>query len=120
GASVSTILNAFRTTGLPITDNRVLFGGGAVVPRISIFQALASIVPVSSPVPSLTSLSPSRVRAQVGGTPLSLTGSGFNALSVVTWNGTPVPTTPTSSTALQATVPAVLISGTAGQVAVVN
>jgi subtilisin len=119
-ATVSTLLNAFRTTGLPITDNRVFFGGGAVVPRVSIFQALASIVPVTSPVPSLTSVSPSRVRAQVGGTTLLLTGSNFNGLSVATWNGTPLPTTSTNTTALQATVPASLVIGTVAQVAVTN
>ena len=49
-----------------ITDDRLFFGGGSVVPRLSILQALARIAPVTSPVPVLTSLSPSRVRAGMG------------------------------------------------------
>jgi hypothetical protein len=120
GASVSTILNAFRSTGLPITDSRVFFGGGSVVPRLSIFQALASIATVTSPVPVLNSMTPSRVRAGMGTVTLSLAGSGFNGLSVATWNGTPLLTTVSSKTALQASVPAALISGTSALVAVTN
>src|SRR5262249_656179 len=120
GGSVDTILNAFRTTGLPITDDRVFFGGGAVVPRISILQALASLAPVNSPVPTLASLSPSRMHAGMGPVTLSLTGTGFNALSFASWNGAPLATTLTSRTALQATVPIALITGTSAQVTVTN
>src|SRR5262249_47205523 len=118
--SVDTILNAFRTTGLPITDDRVFFGGGAVVPRISILQALASLAPVNSPVPTLASLSPSCMHAGMGPVTLSLTGTGFNALSFASWNGAPLATTLTSRTALQATVPIALITGTSAQVTVTN
>src|SRR4029453_10043393 len=39
---VTTILNAMRQTGKPITDDRIFFGGGAVVPRLNIFEAIAS------------------------------------------------------------------------------
>ena len=120
GASVSTILDAFRSTGLPITDNRVFFGGGAVVPRVSIFQALASIASVSSPAPTLASLSPSRVRAGTGAVTLALVGGGFNALSVISWNGLALATTATSTTTLQATVPAALVAGSSAQVVVTN
>ena len=120
GASVDTILNAFRSTGLPITDDRLFFGGGSVVPRVSVLQALASIAPVTSPVPSLTSLSPLRVRAGMSGVTLSLTGTGFNALSLATWNGLPLPTTVVSRTALQAAVPIAMMTGTSAQVAVMN
>jgi subtilisin family serine protease len=121
GASVATILNAFRSTGLPITDDRFLFGGGSVVPRISVLQALASLVPVTNPVPALTSVSPSRLRAGFGGAAtLSLTGTGFNGLSVVSWNGTPLTTIPASTTSLQAIVPTALVTGASAQVSVVN
>jgi subtilisin family serine protease len=120
GASVDTILNAFRSTGLPITDDRFLFGGGAVVPRVSILKALATLVPVTSPVPTLTSVSPSRMHAGMGPMTISLTGSGFNALSVASWNGTPLVTTTTSKTTIQATVPVALNTGTSAQVAVTN
>jgi subtilisin family serine protease len=120
GASVDTILNAFRSTGLPITDDRIFFGGGSVIPRISVLQALATLVPVTNPVPTLTSLSPVRLRAGMGAATLSLTGTGFNGLSVATWNGVPLATTAANTRALQATVPAALITGASGQVAVTN
>jgi len=120
GASVDTILNAFRTTGMPIADDRVFFGGGAVVPRVSILQALASLVPVTNPVPTVTTLSPSRVRAGMGAATLSVTGTGFTGLSVATWNGTPLQTTVANTRTLQATVPEALITGPSAQVAVTN
>jgi subtilisin family serine protease len=120
-ASVSTILNAFRSTGVPITDDRFLFGGGSVVPRISVLQALGSLVPVTNPVPTLTSVSPSRLRAGFSGSAtLSLTGTHFNGLSVASWNGIPLTTIPGSTTALQALVPTALVTGTAAQITVVN
>ncbi len=120
GAGVSTILNAFRSTGLPITDNRPIFGGGAVVPRVSIFQALTSMVSVTNPVPTLTSVSPSHVQAGINGTTISLTGSGFNLFSVASWNGTPLATTARTAETLRATVPASAITGTSAQVIVTN
>src|SRR5204862_402357 len=43
-----------------------------------------------------------------------------NAFSVATWNGTPLTTTATSRTTLQATLPATAITGTSAQVAVTN
>jgi subtilisin len=122
GASVTTLLDRLRQTGLPITDNRPFFGGGATVPRISVFAALASLVPVNSPVPVLTSFSPARLRAG-GSSPvtITLTGSGFNGLSVASWNGTPKPTTPVSTTTLQVQLaPADLLSGPNGLVFVSN
>ena len=121
GAGVDTILNAFRSTGMPIADDRIFFGLGTVVPRISILQALATLVPVTNPAPALTALSPSRVRAGMGsGVTISVTGSGFNGLSLATWNGTPLTTTLTNRTNLQAFVPTALVSGPSAQVAVTN
>src|SRR4051794_204393 len=121
GASVATVLNSFRSTGLPITDSRVLFGGGSVVPRIRIFPALATLVPVTNPQPTLTSVSPSRLRAGFGGAAkLSLTGTGFSGLSIATWNGTPLTTTVANTKSLQATVPTALVTGTSAQVTVTN
>ena len=120
GASVSTILNAFQSTGLPIVDDRIFFGAGVTGTRISIFQALATVASVSSPVPTLTSLTPTRVRAGMGSVTLTLTGSGFNGLSVVSWNGTPLATTAMNTTTLQATVPVAAITGSSAQVSVTN
>jgi subtilisin family serine protease len=119
-ASVDTILNAFQSTGLPITDNRLFFGNGVTAPRISVFQALGSLVPVSNPAPTVTSVAPARIRAGVSPVALTLTGTGFNIYSVASWNGTPVATTVTSATAIQATVPATLVTGASAQVSVTN
>jgi subtilisin family serine protease len=120
GASVTSILAALRTTGKPITDDRIFFGGGSIVPRVSIFQALASLGPVTSPAPVLTSVTPAHVRA--GTTPVTITmgGSGFNALSVAYWNGVPKPTTIVSVTQLQAVFVPDLTGGPTGLLTVVN
>jgi hypothetical protein len=119
-ASVTTLLNAFQSTGLPITDNRPVFGGGVTAPRISIFAALSSLVTVTNPAPSLTSVSPSGVQAGIQNQTISLTGSGFNLLSVASWNGVPLATTATTAETLQATVPASVITGSSAQVMVTN
>jgi subtilisin family serine protease len=118
-ASVTTLLDAFQQTGKPISDTRLFFGLGTVVPRINLFEALASLVSIPNPEPSITALAPTHAKA--GGTPLSLiiTGSGFNAFSVAQWNGVPKPTTVINTTTLSATIPlADLMQAGAAQVAV--
>ena len=119
-ASVTTILNALRSTGLPITDNRFWAPGTTTAPRVRVFQALASLVPVTSPEPSIVSVSPLRVRAGAPAT-VTVTGSGFNGLSVMQWNGVAKPTTVLSNTQLTATVPAAdLVVGSTATVSVFN
>jgi subtilisin family serine protease len=105
GASVTTILQALQQTGKPVTDSRLFFGGGAVVPRINLFEAIASLVPIENPEPTITALSPTSGRA---GTPLTLTinGTDFNAFTVARWNGVSKPTTVVNTTTLQASIPA--------------
>jgi subtilisin family serine protease len=105
GASVGTILQALQTTGLPITDDRYddLFGPGSTVPRVRALRALNTLTPVASPLPVITSASPAILRAGVGAT-LTLTGSGFNALSTVQWNGSAKPTQTVSRTTIMATL----------------
>ncbi len=119
-ASVSAVLAAMRATGKPITDTR-LFGGGETIPRVSVFEALANFVTVTHPSPTLTSTSPSRLRAG-GSSPVTLTanGSGFDAFSVAYWNGTAKPTTVLNTTQLQATIAAADIAGASAQLTVVN
>jgi uncharacterized repeat protein (TIGR01451 family) len=81
-------------------------GGGS-----SAAATLAITAPVvaSSPVPALTFIAPDG--APIGAsTQITLTGSGFTADSVVQWNGTAVPTTFTSATAVTAQVPASLLT----------
>jgi subtilisin len=119
GASVTAVLNALRQTGVPITDDRLWASGTTTIPRIRIFQALASLTSVTSPTPSITDVSPSRVRAG-GAAVLTITGSGFNVLSTLQWNGTAVPTTIVNTTKLQASIPAAEISVGTSTVSVSN
>ena len=104
GAAVGTILTALRTTGVPVTDNRLpIFGPGATTPRALVFDALAYLNVVTSPPPTITTLAPSR--APVGSTlALTVTGSSFNWHSVVLWNGAPRPTTFVNPSTLKATI----------------
>jgi hypothetical protein len=81
-------------------------GGGS-----SVAATLAITTPVvaNAPAPALTFISPDG--AAIGTSPqITLTGSGFTADSVVQWNGTALPTTFTSATALTAQVPASLLN----------
>ena len=89
-ADVATLLDAFRRTGLPIADTRP--SGGTIVPRLRLFEALASLARVPNPVPSITSLTPNSGRAGDPAFSLTIDGSGFDAFSVVRWNGSPRPT----------------------------
>lgn len=120
GANVGVLLNAFRATGRPVTDDRIIFGGGSIVPRISIFEALASLVPVTHQLPTLTSTVPAHLRAGTGAATLTLVGSGFDAFSVASWNGAPKPTTVVSTTQLTAAISAadLLAAGPTAQVTV--
>ena len=111
-ASVSTILNALRQTGRPITDTRE-FGNGLTQPRVSIFEALALLAPATNPAPVLTSLAPARLRAGPSPATLTLIGSGFDAFSVAYWNGAPKPTTLVSTTELQAEISAADLAASA-------
>ncbi len=112
-ATVDQILNAMRTTGLPVRDTRPWAAGTTVIPRLRMFDALTTLVPVSNPAPELVSVSPVTVRAALPAT-LTVMGSGFNQKSVVRWNGQDVPTQAVSVHELRADVPAQLIAiGTA-------
>ena len=104
GASVTTLLNALRTTGHPITDIRD--GGTVTVPRVAVFEALASLIPLTNPSPSVTSMDPSHMRATRPGFVLTLTGTGFNVFSVARWNGADRPTNVVNTTTLEVSIPA--------------
>jgi len=118
-ASVTTILQALRQTGLPVVDSRSV--GGATIPRVEVFKALASLVPVTNPAPTITSLSPTNVLGGSGAFTLTITGTGFDAYSIALWNGSPRPTTVVSTTQLAVSIPAsdlALANGGSAQVAV--
>jgi hypothetical protein len=90
-------------------------GGGTTLPLTFIIN------PVTSPVPQITSLSPTGVAAGSASFPLNVTGNNFVAQSTVTVNGNIRSTVFLGSTSLQATVLSSDIS-TAGtlEIAVVN
>ncbi len=118
-ADVDELLAALRTTGQPVTDTRAWAPGTTSVPRIRVFNALASLTSLTNPVPTLTSVTPLSARVALPLT-LTLTGSGFNALSVVSWNGVAVPTTADSVTQLTAIVPAAAVVLGTSSVSVFN
>jgi subtilisin family serine protease len=103
-ASVTVLLDALRTTGHPITDIRD--GGTVTVPRVAVFEALATLIPLTNPSPSLTSMDPPHIRASRPAFTLTLTGTRFNAFSVARWNGADRPTTVVNTTTLEVSIPA--------------
>jgi len=122
-ATVSTVLSALRSTGLPITDTRIFFGGGQTVPRVSILAALSTLVPINHPVPVVTGVSPARLRS--GGTAavtVTVNGTGFDGSSAVSWNGAARPTTVVNTKQLQVVISATDINsgGSAGLITVTN
>jgi len=103
-ADVATLLDTFRRTGLPIADTRP--SGGTIVPRLRLFEALASLARVPNPVPRITSLTPNGARAGAPAFSLTIDGSGFDAFSVARWNGSPRPTKVVSARQLIASITA--------------
>jgi subtilisin family serine protease len=99
-AGVSLILDSLRRTGLPITDTRPV-STGITVPRISVYEALNDLRPTTNPAPTLTAVSPARLRATPSAVTLTMNGSGFNAFSVAYLNGVARPTTVVSQSQLQ-------------------
>ena len=69
----------------------------------------------SNPIPTIVSVSPSTVTAGASTQTITITGTGFISGSVATFNGTALQTSYTSSTSLQATLPASSLAG--GQLA---
>ena len=95
--------------------------GGGTSPQPSQSPLIFTIDAVSNPIPQITSLSPSGVFAGSAGFILTLTGSNFASLAVVTVNGNPRSTGFTNSTTLTALILAsdVAQAGTL-QIAVIN
>lgn len=119
-AGVGTVLQALQSTGKLITDNRLFFGGGSTAPRIRIFQALATLAPVTNPPPHASALTPTHGRANTSIT-ISISGSGFNAFSIGRWNGAARETVVKSTTELAVAIPASdLQAAGVGQLSVFN
>src|SRR5262245_24176875 len=70
------------------------------------------LVKSSTPGPTLDSISPTSANAGSSNTTITLTGSGFDAGSVVRINGTDIPTTFVNGSDLQAEIPASVLSTT--------
>jgi len=106
-ASVDTVLSSLVSTGLPITDDRYgdLFGTLTTVPRVRLKNALDALVPTTSPVPTVSALSPPRTFVGAGTFTLTVLGGGFTVRSVVEWNGSPRPTVLIDSGTLHASIP---------------
>src|SRR5262245_36219727 len=104
-ASVSDILASLRNTALPIRDDRFL-GSGTTIPRIRLLRALGTFVTITNPAPEISATDPTHFRANSGPLTLKVIGTGFNAFSVVRWNGASRPTRLISTTRLEATIPA--------------
>jgi hypothetical protein len=66
----------------------------------------------SSPVPSITSISPATAIAGSGSVTVHITGTGFVPASVVTVNGASLPTDYSNSTILLASIPSSLFNAT--------
>jgi hypothetical protein len=60
----------------------------------------------ADPTPAITSLSPTHAPSGSSALTLTISGSGFNALSVVRWSGSDRTTTLVSSTSITASIPA--------------
>jgi len=117
-ADVTTILDAFRRTGLPVADTRA--SGVTTVPRLRLFEALARLAHVANPVPAVTSLTPSGARSGDPAFSLTIDGSGFDAFSVARWNGSPRPTTVVSARRLVASISAADVASAATALVIVS
>jgi hypothetical protein len=65
---------------------------------------------VSSAAPTISSLNPGSAAAGSAGFVLTVTGSGFNQTSSISWNGNTIPTTYLDSTQLNADIPTSLVA----------
>jgi hypothetical protein len=104
GGSLDATLSAAQlsaATTLSITVANPAPGGGTS--NVAFFTA-------NDPVPVLTSVSPTTLYALSGATPITLTGTGFVAASVVQVNGAPATITAQSATSMTATVPAAMLA----------
>ncbi len=78
-------------------------------------------VDAANPTPAISSLTPGTITAGTAGFTLTVSGSGFVTSSVVNWNGTALSTVFSSTTQLQAQVPAsMLVQGTTVPVTVTS
>jgi len=71
----------------------------------------SSTGPSANPVPSIATISPTKITAGEGDTVVNVTGAGFINGSTVGWNGAALATNYVNATQLKATVPAADVSG---------
>ena len=85
-------------------------GPGQVDQELYLIRSSVSGQPSTNPVPVATSLTPASIASGGPAFSLAVNGTGFAITSVVTLNGTAVPTTFVSSVQLSAAIPASAIS----------
>ncbi|HEY7428820.1 MAG TPA: hypothetical protein VH682_31610, partial [Gemmataceae bacterium] len=102
---IDAVDNAYGAGIAPFTDQELLTNAGLTAPDAG--PTYFDVSPyVIYPTSTITALSTVSATAGSPDLPLTVTGSNFLANSVVTWNGTALPTTFVNSTTLQTTIPA--------------
>jgi len=119
GSSLSTSFVSPTQLAAAVPANLIATAGAASVDVAASGQASPSPLnfTITSPAPTLTSLSPNTAIAGGAAFTLSATGSSFSSGSQLTWNGSPLSTTFVSTSQLTAAIPANLIA-TPGTVSV--
>ena len=98
----TTYLSATQLTATVTAADVAAAGTAGVTVITSGTTSAPAVFTVNNPVPVVTSLSPASVLTGSDALTLTVNGSGFNANSVVQWNGQPRPTSLVSLTQLTA------------------
>jgi hypothetical protein len=103
--SLSVTLTASRLANASIANLTVVnpSPGGGTSPAVAFS--------VNNPIPAISKINPASVLAGSGDTLLDVSGSGFDASSVIDWNGAALTTTFVSVTEVKATLPAAALTG---------
>ncbi len=112
GTPLYTTLSNSTQASANVTADLIASSGAAniTVANPSGLESSAAALAISTPSPSIDSISPSSAASGVPGMTLTITGGSFLAASKVLWNGSALATTFVSGTQLKADVPAVLLA----------
>ncbi len=112
GTPLYTTLNSSTQASANVTADLIASPGTAniTLANPSGLESSASTLTISTPAPSIDSISPSSAAAGVPGMTLTIMGGSFLAASKVLWNGSALATTFVSGTQLKADVPALLLA----------
>jgi uncharacterized protein (TIGR03437 family) len=112
GAPLYTALVSATQASATVPADLIAVPGAAAITLAnpSGLESKAATFTVGTPVPALSSLSPTSSPAGAGGFTLTVAGTGFVPASIVLWNGSPLTTTFVTSSQLTADVPAWLLA----------